>query len=171
MNYISISQIIAYFEMNFSDIYNYLCMCSLFWCNRAIVWNMAMATSTTVVGSDSTQRIDSHINGGSYCLVLTEENVVVTQRSQEISRVLVEDILGVETTKGRGRNVDLTIHGFPKTRKLFRGETRWRVKIIHSFDSEDPTENERLAKEWKQKIVIQSRKVIQKKYNWYYEGT
>ena len=130
-----------------------------------------MATSNTDVGSDNTQCIDSHTNGGAYCLVLTDENVVVSRRSQEISRVLLEDIFGVETTRNKGRNVDLTIHGFPKTRKLFRGETRWRVKIIHSFDSEDPTENERLAKEWKHKIIIQSRKVIQKKYNWYYEGT
>ena len=129
-----------------------------------------MATSDTDVGSDSTQSIDSHTNGGGYCLVLTDKNVVVTRRSQEISRVLLEDILGIEATKSRGRNVDLTIHGFPKTRKLFRGETRWRVKVIHSFDSEDPTENEGLAKEWKQKIIIHSRRVIQKKYNWYYEG-
>ena len=131
---------------------------------------MAMATSSTDEGTDNTVCVDTHMNGGGYVLVLTDENVSVSQRSQEVSRVLLEDILGVETTKSKGRSVDLTVHGFPITRKLFRGETRWRVKIIHCFDSEDPNENERLAKEWKQKIIIQSRKVIQKKYNWYYEG-
>ena len=131
---------------------------------------MAMATSNTDERSDSKECIDSHTNRGGYCFLLTDENVVASRRSQEISRVRLEDVLGVETTKSKGRNVDLTIHSFSKTRKLFRGETRWRMKIIHYFDSEDPTENDRLAKEWKQKIIIQSRKVIQKKYNWYYEG-
>lgn len=131
---------------------------------------MAMATSTEDKGGSSSSSIASHMNSGSYILLLYEEAIRIEHRAELTSHVLLEDVLGVETTRTKGPKVDLIVHGFPVTKKLFRGETRWRVKIIHCFDSEDATENERLAKEWKQKIIIQSRKVIQKKYNWYYEG-
>ena len=129
-----------------------------------------MAKSSNDGGNVDALSVDSHANRGGYMLVLAEESVSISRRSQEIGRVLLEDVLGVETAHSKGTRVDLMVHGFPKTRKLFRGETRWRVKILHCFDSEDANENERLAKEWKKKIVMESRKVIQKKYNWYYEG-
>ena len=129
-----------------------------------------MATSSTDEGDDNTTCIDSHTNSGDYLLALSGETASVSRRSQEIRSVLLEDVLGVETIKSKcNRSVELIVHGFPKTKKLFRGETRWRVKMIHCFDAEDASENERLAKEWKEKIIIQSRKVIQRKYNWYYE--
>lgn len=129
-----------------------------------------MAKSSNDGGNVDALSVDSHANRGGYMLVLAEESVSISRRSQEIGRVLLEDVLGVETAHSKGTRVDLMVHGFPKTRKLFRGETRWRAKILHCFDSEDANENERLAKEWKKKIVMESRKVIQKKYNWYYEG-
>lgn len=131
---------------------------------------MAMATSSTDEGDENAVCVDSRENGGGYMLVLTDKKVYVSRRGQEIRGVLLEDILGVETTPcRRTTSVELIVHGFPKTKKLFRGETRWRMKMIYCFDAENSTENERLAKEWKQKIVIQSRKAIQKKYNWYYD--
>lgn len=128
---------------------------------------MAMATSSTDEGNEDTSCIDSHTNEGGYSIVLGYKKVSVLRRGQEIGYVALEDILGVETTNGKKHSVELIIHGFPKTKKLFRGETRWRTKIIHCFDSDDC---ERLAKQWKEKIVIHSRKIIQKKFNWYYEG-
>ena len=129
-----------------------------------------MATFSKDEGNEDTSCIDNHVNGGGYSIVLGHKKVSILRRGQEISYVLLEDILGIETTLGKPRRVELTVHGFPKTKKLFRGETRWRVKLIHYFDSEDSTENETLAKQWKEKIIIHSRKFIQKKYNWYYEG-
>ena len=131
---------------------------------------MAMATSSTDEGSGDPLCIYSHANSAGYFIILTDQGVSVTLRSQNIGHVLLEDVLGVETLQCKGTRVDLTVNAFPITRKLFRGETRWRMKLIHCFDSEDPAENKRLAKQWKQKIVIESRRVIQKKYNWYYEG-
>ena len=130
-----------------------------------------MATSSMDKGSVDPLCIDSHANKAGYCLILTDENVSVSRRDQEIGYLLLENVLGVETSQGKGARVDLIVHGFPITKKLFRGETRWRMKIMHCFDSEDSTENERLAKQWKRKIVIESRRAIQKKYNWFYEGT
>lgn len=129
-----------------------------------------MATSSTDEGSGDPLRIDNHTNSAGYFLVLTDENVSVSRRSQETGQVLLEDVLGVETSQSKGASVDLIVHSFPITKKLFRGETRWRMKLMHCFDSEDSTENERLAKQWKRKIVIESRRAIQKKYNWFYEG-
>lgn len=131
---------------------------------------MTMATSSTEENNDDTY-IDKHVNGGGYSLVLTNERISVSRRGQEISRILLEDVLGVEMTHGKGLyKAEMIVHGFPKTKKLFRGETRWRTKIIHRFDSEESTESERLSKQWKRKIIIESRKVIQKKFNWYYKG-
>ena len=127
--------------------------------------------ATSGADDEGTERIDSHTNRSGYFLVLTDECITVSRRGQEISRLLLEDVLGVETTKTKGHLMDLIVHGFPRTRKLFRGETRWRVKIIFCFDSEDLSENERLAKEWKQKLIIHSRKIIQKKYSWYHKGS
>ena len=130
--------------------------------------SMAMAAANTdEENSGLLLHVDS--NSGTF-LNLTKSNVSVIRRAEEICRVLLEDVLGVEIKRTKGAKIDMTIHGLAKTKKVFRGEGRWRKKIRHSFDSADPTENERLATEWKQKIIVESRRVIQKKYNWYYEG-
>ena len=130
--------------------------------------SMAMAAANTdEENSGLLLHVDS--NSGTF-LNLTKSNISVIRRAEEICRVLLEDVLGVEIKRTKGAKIDMTIHGLAKTKKVFRGEGRWRKKIRHSFDSADPTENERLATEWKQKIIVESRRVIQKKYNWYYEG-
>ena len=129
-----------------------------------------MAASNTETDEENSALL-LHVDSRSGTFLhLTKNNVSVIRRAEEICRIVLEDVLGVEITRTKGAKIEMTIHGLAKTKKVFRGEGRWRKKIKHSFDSADPTENERLATEWKQKIIVESRRIIQKKYNWYYEG-
>ena len=93
--------------------------------------------------------VDSYKNKNGYSIVLENEQVVILREQKEVgSSVLLEDILGVQVTQKQGDGLKLVVHGFPKTKKMY-------------FDSDNASE------EWKKKLILQSRKVIQEKYGWY----
>ena len=107
--------------------------------------------------------VDSYKNSNGYSIVLENKRVVILREQKEVgSSVLLEDILGVhQVTHNQSDGVKLVVHGFPKTKKIFRSEARSLMKLVMHFDSENASE------EWKRKIILQSRKVIQEKYGWY----
>jgi len=106
--------------------------------------------------------VNRYKNSNAYSIVLENEQVVILREQKEVGSMLLEDILGVQQVmQKRGDGVKLVIHGFPKTKKIFRSEARSLMKLVIHFDSDNDSE------EWKKKIIIQSRKVIQEKYGWY----
>ena len=112
----------------------------------------------------SSEVVDSYENSYSNSVVLQNERVVFFRRQREVRSLLLEDVLGVNVTRNHNENVKLMVHGFPKTKKVFRSEARSLIKLVICFDSDNGLQ---LAEEWKKKIILYSRKAIQEKYGWY----
>jgi len=124
--------------------------------------NTSLETSAISSSEVVSSLVDSYKNKNGYSIVLDNERVVMLREQKEVgSSVLLEDILGVQITQKQGDGVKLVVHGFPKTKKIFRSEARSLMKLVMHFDSDNASE------EWKKKIILQSRKVIQEKYGWY----
>ena len=123
---------------------------------------MAQDTSTVNRSEVVSSPADSYKNSNGYSIVLENERVAISKEQKEVGSVLLEDILGVhQVTHDKGDGVKLVVHGFPKTKRIFRSEARSLMKLVMHFDSDNASE------EWKKKIILQSRKVIQEKYGWY----
>ena len=122
-------------------------------------FDSSAGNSSEVVSSP----VDSYKNKNGYSIVLENKRVVILREQKEVgSSVLLEDILGVhQVTHNQSDGVKLVVHGFPKTKKMFRSEARSLMKLVMHFDSDNASE------EWKKKLILQSRKVIQEKYGWY----
>jgi len=122
---------------------------------------MAQDTSTVNSSEVVSLPVDSYKNSNGYSIVLENERVAISKEQMEVGSVLLEDILGAHQVTHKGNGVKLVVHGFPKTKKIFRSEARSLMKLVMHFDSDNASE------EWKKKIILQSRKVIQEKYGWY----